>query len=97
MSGQVPFKYGGKSTRESERKGVVRRERMKRGSGMKVREERSREWKPWGFTDLKNPLTTRVPHVHITYDCVVNLPHNRTCGVQSLRYIPLLKFDLNLE
>ena len=36
------LEHGGKSTKEGTRSGVDRRERMKRGSGIKDRDERSK-------------------------------------------------------
>ena len=37
-----------------------------------------------GSASLVPVLASRLPHVHRTCGCVVNLPHNRTCGVASL-------------
>ncbi len=37
-----------------------------------------------GAESLVPVLAARLPHVHRTRGCVVNLPHNRPCGVTSL-------------
>ncbi len=37
------------------------------------------------YSQKKKIHTARLPHVYLTYGCVVNLPHNRTYGVASLQ------------